>query len=203
MHVRADRERAGRMFSTQTRPTNARAGRQAAERAHKWVGERVHGRHLPGDRPGRPEVPVKARSEARRPARHRAGTPGQGNNEGFAVLSKKDYLSLASSPGLHAHFLATLAAALHILGSGVSCLLVNDPAHAARPALEARAHRPHRSHRSCSTLRSIGCASRGRIRRATRGCGPADGARRYQASCEDYAEAVSLACYEPGGREQR
>ncbi|KZT73585.1 PLP-dependent transferase [Daedalea quercina L-15889] len=53
----------------------------------------------------------------------------------LADFSSNDYLSLASSPALRARFLAKLAAAPHVLGSGGSRLLVNGPAHA---ALEAR-----------------------------------------------------------------
>ncbi|KAH9930074.1 pyridoxal phosphate-dependent transferase [Fomitopsis serialis] len=54
---------------------------------------------------------------------------------GLADFCTNDYLSLAASPVLRARFLAALAAAPHVLGSGGSRLLVNGPAHA---ALEAR-----------------------------------------------------------------
>lgn len=50
-------------------------------------------------------------------------------------FSTNDYLSLSRSPALRARFLARLAAAPDVLGSGGSRLLVNGHAHA---ALEAR-----------------------------------------------------------------
>ena len=67
--------------------------------------------------------------------RRRLPAPTDPTAPPYADYASNDYLALARSPALRAHFLARLAAAPAILGSGGSRLLVNGAPHA---ALEAR-----------------------------------------------------------------
>ncbi|KAI0956430.1 hypothetical protein AcV7_006840 [Taiwanofungus camphoratus] len=77
-------------------------------------------------------------SREQRHIRRSLPDPADSDPTALADFASNDYLSLATAPALRARFLARLAAAPHVLGSGGSRLLVNGPAHA---ALEARLQR--------------------------------------------------------------